>query len=85
MSMFSALILTSIVTSVATFSLIDKFRKSAEILAEKTSSNVKTVNEKLNHINTRLDELDKIDNINKNIEDMKSEIESLKEIIKNKK
>ena len=85
MSMFSALILTSIVTSVATFSLIEKFRKGTEILAEKTSSNVKTVNEKLNHINTRLDELDKIDGINKNIEDMKSEIESLKEIIKNKK
>ena len=61
MSMFSALILTSIVTSVATFSLIEKFRKGTEILAEKTSSNVKTVNEKLNHINTRLDELDKIE------------------------
>jgi voltage-gated potassium channel len=37
-SMFSALILTSIVTSVATFSLIEKFRKDTEGLAEKTST-----------------------------------------------
>ncbi len=85
MSMFSALVLTSIVTSVATFSLIEKFRKGTDALAKKTGKYVKTIDGKLETINTRLDELDKIDEINKNIDDMKSEIESLKELIKNKK
>jgi len=85
MSMFSALILTSIVTSVATFSLIEKFRKGTEALAEKTSIKVKSIDEKLDNINTRLDKMDRINEINKNIDLMKSEIEDLKELIKNKK
>ncbi len=85
MSMFSALVLTSIVTSVATFSLIDKFQKGTEVLAQKTSTKVKAIDEKLDNINNRLDELDRIDEIHKNIDDLKSEIEGLKELIKNKK
>ena len=85
MSMFSALILTSIVTSVATFSLIEKFRKGTEALAEKTSIKVKSIDEKLDNINTRLNKMDRINEINKNIDLMKSEIEDLKELIKNKK
>lgn len=85
MSMFSALVLTSITTSVATFSLIEKFRKGTEALAQKTSTKVKNIDEKLDTINTRLDELDRINEINKNIDHMKSEIEGLKELIRNKK
>ena len=85
MSMFSALILTSIVTSVATFTLIEKFRKGTEALAEKTSIKVKSIDEKLDNINTRLNKMDRINEINKNIDLMKSEIEDLKELIKNKK
>ena len=85
MSMFSALILTSIVTSVATFSLIEKFRKGTEVLADQTSKKVKSIDEKLDNIETQLDRLDKINEIHKNIDEMKSEIESLKELIKNKK
>ncbi len=85
MSMFSALILTSIVTSVATFSLIEKFRKGTEALAEKTSTKVKSIDKKLDDIDSRLDKMDRINEINKNINDMKSEIKDLKELIKNKK
>jgi voltage-gated potassium channel len=85
MSMFSALVLTSIVTSVATFSLIEKFRKGTEELAEKTSTKVKGIDGKLDSIKTRLDELENINDINKNIEAMKLEIKDLKELIKNKK
>ena len=69
MSMFSALILTSIVTSVATFSLIEKFRKGTEALAEKTSTKVKSMDEKLDNIEARLDKMDRINEINKNIEE----------------
>jgi voltage-gated potassium channel len=85
MSMFSALVLTSIVTSVATFSLIEKFRKGTELLAHNTSKKVKSIDTKLDIINTRLDKIDGIDDLNQNIGDLKKEIESLKEIIKNKK
>ena len=81
-SMFSALVLTSIITSVATFSLIEKFKKGTEALAEKTSEKVKNMDLTLNQINSRLDELDKIEEINQNIGELKSEIESLKELIK---
>jgi voltage-gated potassium channel len=84
-SMFSALVLTSIITSVATFSLIEKFRKGTEALATKTGKAVQTMDEKLNSINKKMDELDKIEEMNKNIEEIKSEIESLKELIKEKK
>lgn len=84
-SMFSALVLTSIITSVATFSLIEKFRKGTETLAKKTEKAVQIMDEKLNSINKRMDELDKIEEMNKNIEEIKSEIESLKELIKEKK
>lgn len=84
-SMFSALVLTSIITSVATFSLIEKFRKGTETLAEKTGSYVETMNSKLDHMNNRLDELDKIDEIKQNMEEMRSEIETLKEMINEKK
>ena len=83
-SMFSALLLTSIVTSVATFSLIEKFRKGTEALAEKTSAKVKSVDEKLDTITTRLDELDRINEVNKNIDELRSELDDLKEYIKNK-
>ena len=85
MSMFSALVLTSIVTSVATFSLIEKFRKGTEDLAQKTSNKVKKIDEKLENINSRLDGLDSIEDMNQNIKELKGEIESLKEIIKNKR
>ena len=83
-SMFSALFLTSIVTSVATFSLIEKFRMGTEALAEKTSTKVKFMDEKLDTITSRLNELEKIDEVNKNIEELRSEFEDLKEFIKNK-
>ncbi len=81
-SMFSALILTSIVTSVATFSLIEKFRKGTEALAEKTETKVKSIDKKLDTITSRLNELDRINEVNKNIEELRSEIKDLKEYIK---
>jgi len=84
-SMFSALVLTSIITSVATFSLIEKFRKGTEAMAKRTGEYVEIMDNKLNSIDNKLDELDKIEDMNKNIAELKSEIEILKEIIKEKK
>lgn len=87
-SMFSALVLTSIITSVATFSLIQKFRTKTDEVAEKTRKSVEALNNKLDNMNTRLDRLDelkKIDELKKQTEEMKEEIESLKKFIKDKK
>ncbi len=87
-SMFSALVLTSIVTSVATFSLIQKFRTRTESVAKRTREYVKIMNDKLDGIDGRLDVLDSTDDIKSirnDINEMKMEIEDLKDLIKEKK
>jgi voltage-gated potassium channel len=87
-SMFSALALTSLLTSAATFSLIEKFRKGTEKVAETTKNSVEDLNKKLDNIYSRLDELDelkKIDELKKQTDEMKAEIKGLKNIIKDKK
>jgi len=87
-SMFSALFLTSIITSVATFSLIQKFRSRTESVAKRTREYVKIMNNKLDGIDSRLDVLDSTDDIKSiknDINEMKTEIEDLKDLIKEKK
>jgi voltage-gated potassium channel len=42
------------------------------------------VDEKLDTITSRLDELDRINEVNKNIDELRSELDDLKEYIKNK-
>jgi voltage-gated potassium channel len=84
-SMFSALALTSIITSVATFSLIEKFRKGSEDLTRKTKEKVETFTTKLDHINKRIDDLDKsneLADLQNELKEIKSEIQSLKKLIK---
>lgn len=86
-SMFSALVLTSIITSVATFSLIEKFRKGTEDLTRKTKERVEEFTAKLDNMNKRLDDLDKsndIKNLKNDINNLKSEIQSLKEVMQKK-
>ena len=87
-SMFSALFLTSIITSVATFSLIQKFRTKTESVAKRTRESVEIMNSKLDGINNSLGVLnssDDIKDIKNNMNELKSEIENLKDLIKEKK
>jgi voltage-gated potassium channel len=87
-SMFSALFLTSIITSVATFSLIQKFRSKTDSVAKRTRESVEIVNNKLDDINNRLGVLDcsnDIKEVKNDINDLKSEIDDLKDLIKEKK
>ena len=87
-SMFSALFLTSIITSVATFSLIQKFRTKTDSIAKRTRESVEKVNNKLDGINNRLsviDNSDDIKDIKNDINDLKSEIKDLKDLIKETK
>jgi voltage-gated potassium channel len=87
-SMFSALFLTSIITSVATFSLIQKFRTKTDSVAKRTRQSVEIMNNKLDGINNRLGVMDNsndIKDIKNDINDLKSEIEDLKDLIKEKK
>lgn len=87
-SMFSALFLTSIITSAATFSLIQKYRTKTESVAKRTRESVEIMNSKLDGINNSLgvlDSSDDIKDIKNNINELKSEIEGLKDLIKEKK
>lgn len=86
-SMLSALVLTSIVTSVATFSLIEKFRKGTEDLTRRTREKVEDLDRKLDEINHRLSEMDNsknIEDIQKDLQDLKGEIDDIKEYVKGK-
>ncbi len=87
-SMLSALVLTSIITSVATFSLIEKFKTGTEKLTEKTKESVDMIDKKLNEINDHLKEVDRsneIDDIKSDLNDLKNEIDDIKDLIlKNK-
>lgn len=79
-SMLSALVLTSIVTSVATFSLIEKFR-------EGTADKVDGLDKKLGEIDGRLDDVDNSQNIKdiqKDLKELKGDINDIKEFIRGK-
>lgn len=87
-SMFGAIILTTLLTSVATFSLIEKFRTKTESTAKKTREYVKTIDNKLDDINNHLNILDKsedLNNIKNDINDLKLDIKDIKDIMNEKK
>lgn len=86
-AMLSALILTSIITSVATFSLIEKLRKSADIITRKTNEKVENIDEKLIKIEHQLHEMDNckdIREIKSDLKDLKGEIDDINEYITKK-
>ncbi len=86
-SMLSALVLTSIITSVATFSLIEKFKTGTEKLTERTKESVDKIDKKLDEINNHLKESDKskdINDIKTDLYDLKNEIDDIKDLIRNK-
>ncbi|HEY0196823.1 MAG TPA: DUF2730 family protein [Methanobacterium sp.] len=84
-SMLSALVLTSIVTSVATFSLIEKFRKGTQLVTQKTNEKVEDLDGKLDEINHSLNQMDNsedIKDIKKDLQDIKGEIDDIKDYIR---
>jgi voltage-gated potassium channel len=86
-SMLSALVLTSIVTSVATFSLIEKFRKGTELATQRTKEKVEELDGKLEGINHRLDGMDNSENIGeikRDLQDLKTDIDEIKEYVSKK-
>lgn len=86
-SMLSALILTSIVTSVATFSLIEKFRKGTEDMVERTRDKVDDLDKRLGEIDQTLGEMDNTENIKdiqRDLKDLKGDIDDIKEYIRGK-
>lgn len=86
-SMLSALVLTSIVTSVATFSLIEKFRKGTELVTHRTKEKVEELDGKLDDINHRLDGMDNSESIGemkRDLQDLKTDIDEIKEYISKK-
>ncbi len=85
-SMLSALALTSIITSVATFSLIEKFRKGTEELTARTKEQVDTLNKKLDKIDEDFKELrfENIHGLKQDINELKNDLIEVKELIRKK-
>lgn len=86
-SMLSALVLTSIVTSVATFSLIEKFRKGAEEVSQKNREKVEDVYNKLEEITHRLENMEQnedLKDIKGSLDDLKGDMDDVKDYIQKK-
>ena len=87
-SMLSALILTSIITSVATFSLIEKFRKGTENASIRAQEKIEDLDKKLDGVNHQLVEMDnsdEISDIKRELQDLKTDISDIKEYIHKEK
>jgi voltage-gated potassium channel len=86
-SMLSALALTSIITSVATFSLIEKFRKGTEELATRTKEQVDTLNKKMDKIDDDFKEfrMENIQELKQDIDGLKIDLNEVKELLQKKK
>lgn len=81
-SMLSALILTSIVTSVATFSLIEKFKKGTEDASIRAKEKIDDLDKKLDGVNHQLVEMDnsqEISDIKRELQYLKTDISDIKE------
>jgi len=85
-SMLSALALTSIITSVATFSLIEKFRKGTEELTARTKEQVERLNKKMDKIDGDFKELriENIQELKQDINELKNDLKEIKELIRKK-
>jgi voltage-gated potassium channel len=87
-SMLSALILTSIITSVATFSLIEKFRKGTENASIRAQEKIEDLDKKLDGVNHQLVEMDnsdEISDIKRELQDLKTDISDIKEYVHKEK
>lgn len=85
-SMLSALALTSIITSVATFSLMEKFRKGTEELTARTKKQVEILKDKMDKIDEDFTEFhnSKYPKLEEDIADLKNELKEIKELLKEK-
>lgn len=86
-SMISALALTSIITSVATFSLIEKFRKGTEELASRTKEKVDVLEKKMDKIDEDFNKFstENILELKNDMNDLKNDLSEIKELIRKKK
>jgi len=85
-SMLSALALTSIITSVATFSLIEKFRRGTEELTTRTKEQVDKLNKKMDKIDDDFNQVhtENIKELKQDMDELKNEIKEVKEMLQKK-
>ncbi|MGC9516845.1 MAG: ion channel [Methanomicrobiales archaeon] len=77
-AMISAIIVTSLVTASATSSLVEAFRQEREKLTEKSMERIMVIESKIDVITNTLEKLDKIDELNSQLKEIKSEVDKLK-------
>jgi voltage-gated potassium channel len=83
-SMLSAIGITSLLTAATTSSLMDKFRHESDKLSRRNSEYVKNLEEKIEHISNSIPKKENIDNIHQDLNDIKSEIQALKDLLEKK-
>ena len=85
-SMLSALALTSIITSVATFSLIEKFRRGTEELTARTKEQVDTLNSKMDKIDDDFNHIrtENFQQLKQDIDELKKDLSDVKEMLRKK-
>ncbi|MDI6644299.1 MAG: potassium channel family protein [Methanobacteriaceae archaeon] len=77
-AMLSAIIVTSLITASATSSLVEAFRKERDKLTEKSMKRIGIIEDKIDNINNKIDELDKIDDLSIQLKEIKNELENMK-------
>lgn len=80
-AMISAIGITSFITAVTTSSLVDSFRRERQELRSKGMERIQTLDNKLDKISDKLDDNNKIDDLIKEMGQIREEIENLKKKI----
>ncbi|MDP3066187.1 MAG: ion channel [Methanobacteriaceae archaeon] len=84
LAMISAIGISSLLTAATTSSLMDKFRQEREALKEQSEDYVHRLEEKVDLLNSEMAKRNYLDDVTHDVQDIKSEIEELKELIKKK-
>ena len=71
-------------TAATTSSLMDKFRHESDKLSRRNSEYVKNLEEKIEHISNSIPKKENIDHIHQDLNDIKSEIQALKDLLEKK-
>lgn len=77
-AMLSAIIITSLITASATSSLVEAFREERDKLTQKNMERIRIIENKIDEINKKTKNLDKLDELSFQLKEIKSELERIK-------
>jgi voltage-gated potassium channel len=83
-AMLSAIGISSLLTAATTSSLMDKFRNESDKLSKRNSKYVQNLEKKIDILNSEIPKKESMDNLNKELKDLKLEIQELKNLLEKK-